>query len=54
MSERICPVCGRIYIEPPALSRKDNETEICSECGQKEALEMFARGWKSDCKRKTE
>ena len=30
---RICPVCGREYDEHPALSRTDNETEICPECG---------------------
>ena len=28
MEERICPICGRTYTEYPALSRKDNETEI--------------------------
>lgn len=36
-----CPHCSRYFIEPPALSRKDNKLEICSECGQKEALELF-------------
>ena len=36
---RICPICGQEYAEPPALSRKDNRTEICSLCGAKQALE---------------
>lgn len=29
------------YDEYPALSRTDNETEICPECGQREALESI-------------
>ena len=36
---RICPKCGKAYNEPPALSRADNKTQICSECGTLEALE---------------
>ena len=39
---RICPVCNKEYDDYPALSRKDNETEICPECGVVEALEDFA------------
>lgn len=35
----ICPVCGKLYHEPPALSRKDHTTYICPECGTREALE---------------
>lgn len=34
-----CPLCGKEYTAPPALSRKDNETEICPDCGTLEALE---------------
>jgi gamma-glutamylcyclotransferase (GGCT)/AIG2-like uncharacterized protein YtfP/predicted RNA-binding Zn-ribbon protein involved in translation (DUF1610 family) len=33
-----CPRCGARYVEPPALSRLDNETEICPPCGTDEAL----------------
>lgn len=36
-----CPMCGRIYSGYPALSRRDNKTEICSDCGTKEALDDF-------------
>ena len=36
---RKCPICGKEYKEPPAISRKDNETEICPDCGTLEALE---------------
>ena len=38
---KICPMCGREYSDYPALSRKDNETLICPECGQREALESI-------------
>ena len=38
---RKCPACGRIYRDYPALSRRDNKTEICPECGVREALEDF-------------
>jgi transcription elongation factor Elf1 len=43
MSERTlvqtCPRCGKSYTEYPALSRRDNETDICSDCGNSEAFE---------------
>ncbi len=35
---RVCPRCGQTYSEPPALSRVDNETLICPDCGTREAL----------------
>ena len=35
---RVCPKCGRLYGGYPALSRIDNETLICSDCGTREAL----------------
>lgn len=38
---RVCPVCGKPLIGYPALSRRDNKTEICSECGTREALSDF-------------
>ena len=38
---RICPICGREYTDYPALSRRDNATEICPDCGVTEALEDF-------------
>ncbi|KKN04826.1 hypothetical protein LCGC14_1093490 [marine sediment metagenome] len=33
----ICPRCGEVYIKS-ALSRLDNETKICSNCGNWEAM----------------
>ena len=38
---KICPICGNEYAEHPAISRKDNITEICPTCGTKEALGAF-------------
>jgi hydrogenase maturation factor HypF (carbamoyltransferase family) len=34
----ICPRCHRPYHDRPALSRLDNETLICPDCGTREAL----------------
>lgn len=46
-----CPRCGggipNAYhrgLYPGALSRADNETEICSNCGSEEAMEQFGNG----------
>ncbi len=36
-----CPKCGKYYIGYPALSRKDNKTNICPKCGVAEALDIF-------------
>ena len=40
---RVCPLCGREYTEPPALSRADNATDICPACGMMEALASIPR-----------
>lgn len=37
----ICPICGEIYYEFPALSRRDNKTKICTDCGVIEALNDY-------------
>lgn len=36
---KICPRCGKSYKGHPAISRADNLTPICHECGTREALE---------------
>ncbi len=36
---KMCPKCGRHYNDYPAISRVDNVTEICPDCGVREALE---------------
>ena len=41
---KVCPKCGKEYRGYPALSRRDNKTEICPDCGQKEALDDY-RGY---------
>ena len=38
---KICPRCGKPYHDVPALSRMDNETLICPDCGTREALESI-------------
>ena len=38
LQEEICPYCENIYTGCPALSRKDNKTFICPDCGTREAL----------------
>ena len=38
---RVCPLCGKAYAEPPALSRADNETPICPDCGTRQALDSI-------------
>lgn len=42
METKICPRCGKEYTFHPAMSRKDNKTEICSNCGLAEALLQMA------------
>ena len=37
----VCPRCGATYTDYPALSRKDNETLLCPDCGVREALESI-------------
>ena len=38
---RKCLKCGKYYAGYPALSREDDKTEICSECGVKEAMDSL-------------
>jgi len=39
MSNTKCPHCKEQMSKFPALSRRDNKTLICSDCGRREALE---------------
>lgn len=36
-----CPKCGCTYHGVPALSRYDNQSYICPDCGTREALESM-------------
>ncbi len=38
---RTCPLCGAQYGGVPALSRKYPNTQICPDCGTREALESI-------------
>lgn len=38
---KICPRCGNAYHGAPALSRRDNRTLLCPDCGTREALESI-------------
>ena len=40
----ICPKCGQSYKGRPALSREDDKTLICPDCGVREALESIGVG----------
>lgn len=37
-TSRTCPLCGKSYTGHPALSRTDNLTLICPDCGTRQAL----------------
>lgn len=37
----VCPRCGKAYTGRPAISRADNKTPICPDCGTREALESI-------------
>ena len=35
---RVCPICGASYTDIPAVSREDDKTLICPDCGIRQAL----------------
>ena len=37
----VCPRCGKEYSDRPAISRADNKTPICPDCGTRESLESI-------------
>lgn len=41
-----CPICGNPLGKYPAISREDNKTKICSNCGTLEALAAFKESLK--------
>jgi len=38
-----CPRCEKTYEGYPSLSRRDNKTDICSDCGTVEAIEDYTQ-----------
>ena len=43
-----CPICDKDYFGYSAVSRTDNETPICKECGIRQALESVGVTEKTD------
>lgn len=43
-----CPKCKQMVTDFPAISRDDNKTEICSNCGSLEALNVFTTSLKKN------
>jgi len=41
---KICPKCGKEFERLLAISRTDNKTMICDECGKTEALDSLPSG----------
>lgn len=39
--KRICPICKREYQSVPSISRIDDKTLICPDCGTRQALESI-------------
>lgn len=38
---QLCPKCGKLFSERGAVSRVDNVTIICPDCGTREALQSI-------------
>lgn len=41
----VCPRCACTTYLHPALSRTDNATYVCSDCGGAEAIEQYQHGF---------
>lgn len=41
MEKKICPICGNPYTGHPSLSRTDDKTEICPDCGIRQSLQSI-------------
>ena len=37
----VCPRCKKVYTDRPAISRADDKTPICPDCGTRESLESI-------------
>ena len=48
-NKKKCLKCNQYYSGYPAISRRDNKTEICSDCGTREALEDLYNYYKKGC-----
>ena len=50
---RTCPICGRQYSAPPAMSRADG-SEICPVCAAEESLSAFSEDMRAEVIKKIE
>ena len=41
LTEKVCPKCGKTYHGASALSRVNNQSHICPDCGTREALDTL-------------
>ena len=41
IEKRTCPICGQEYRNHPAISREDNVTPICPNCGIRQSLKAL-------------
>ena len=44
ITNTVCPRCGDSDMAFPALSRTDNKSKVCSQCGRIEAIEQMVTG----------
>ena len=49
-TEKECPKCHKKYTQFPAISRRDNKTYICPQCGVDEAIEDMLKNKKDENK----
>ena len=49
-TEKECPICHKKYTQFPAVSRRDNKTYICPQCGVDEAIEDMLKNKKDENK----
>lgn len=45
MKLKKCPICNKRYYGQGAISRRDNKTEICNNCGINQAMQDFINFW---------
>jgi len=51
---KVCPLCNKKYVGVPGISRRDNKTPICSECAQREAIDIYMACVEEEKRRATE
>ena len=49
---KTCPICNKEYTGIGAISRQDDTTEICSNCGRQEAQEIYKQYLEAESEKK--